>query len=173
VPAYAITATLLLGWRVRWKLVAVYSAATVVLLAIFAAIDVSRAADKRTHLGRLIASSEGEGGFHSVSTLIHRKLSENTAVLFSSVWSIMFPLVLAGIAYLIYRAPGRMRGLHERLPQLSAGLVGLGIVMVLGTALNDSGIAIAGVMLGVMTPVLIVVTVRGDRVSPARDRMPA
>jgi hypothetical protein len=173
VPAYAVSATLLLGWRVRWKLVAIYGAATVVLLAIFAAIDVSRAADKQTHLGRLIASGGGNGGLHSVSTLIERKLSENTAVLFSSVWSIMFPLVLAGIAYLIYRAPGRMRGLHERLPQLSAGLVGLGIVTVLGTALNDSGIAIAGVMLGVMTPVLIVVTVRGDRVTPARDRTPA
>jgi hypothetical protein len=63
-----------------------------------------------------------------------------------------------------------MRGLHERLPPLSAGLVGLGIATVLGTALNDSGIAIAGVMLGVMTPVLILVTVRGGRVVPARDR---
>ena len=37
---------------------------------------------------------------------------------------------------------------------------------VLGTALNDSGIAIAGVMLGVMTPVLVVVTMRGDRARP-------
>ena len=40
------------------------------------------------------------------------------------------------------------------------------IVTVLGTALNDSGIAIAGVMLGVMTPVLVVVTMRGDRARP-------
>ena len=40
------------------------------------------------------------------------------------------------------------------------------IVAVLGTALNDSGIAIAGVMLGVMTPVLVVVTMRGDRARP-------
>ena len=167
VPAYAVTATLLLGWRVRWKLVAIYGAATVALLAIFAAIDVSRPADKQTHLGRLIASGEGKGGFHSVSTLIQRKLSENTAVLFGSIWTIMLPVVLAGIAYLIYRAPGRMRGLHERLPQLSAALVGLAIVTVLGTALNDSGIAIAGVMLGVMTPVLVVVTMRGDRGGPA------
>jgi hypothetical protein len=172
VPAYAITATLLLGWRVRWKLVAIYAAATVAVVAIFAVIDVSRPAGKRTHLGRLIASSGGEGGFSSLSTMLRRKLSENTAVLFSSVWMIMLPLVLAGIAYLIYRAPGRMRGLHERLPQLSAGLVGLGIATTLGTALNDSGIAIAGVMLGVMTPVLIVVTVRGDRVQPSREHRP-
>jgi hypothetical protein len=173
VPAYAITATLLLGWRVRWRLIAIYGAATLLVLAIFAAIDVTRPATKRTHLGRLVSSGEGSGGFHSVSTLLQRKLSENTAVLFSSVWSIMLPLVLAGIGYLIYRAPGRMRGLHERLPQLSAALVGLAIVTTLGTALNDSGIAIAGVMLGVMTPVLIVVTVRGDRARPERERAPA
>ena len=87
-------------------------------------------------------------------------------MLFGSIWTIMLPVVLAGIAYLIYRAPGRMRGLHERIPQLSAALVGLLIVAVLGTALNDSGIAIAGVMLGVMTPVLVVVTMRGDRARP-------
>jgi hypothetical protein len=166
VPAYAITATLLLGWKVRWKLVALYAAATIGVLAVFAAIDLTRPVSKRTHLGRLVASGEGSGGFHSVSTLLQRKLSENTGVLFSSIWTIMLPVVLAGIAYLIYRAPGRMRGLHERIPQLSAGLVGLLIVTVLGTGLNDSGIAIAGVMLGVMTPVLVVVTMRGDRARP-------
>ena len=166
VPAYAITATLLLGWKIRWKLIALYGLAAVGLLAIFAAIDMSRPASKRTHLGRLVASGEGKGGLHSVSVLLQRKLSENTGILFSSIWTIMLPVVFAGIAYLIYRAPGRMRGLHERIPQLSAALVGLGVVMVLGTALNDSGIAIAGVMLGVMTPVLVVVTMRGDRARP-------
>ena len=166
VPAYAVTASLLLGWRVRWKLVALYGAATLGVLALFAAIDLTRPVSKRTHLGRMIASGEGSGGFHSVSTLLHRKLSENTGVLFGSIWTIMLPVVLAGIAYLVYRAPGRMRGIHERIPQLSAALVGLGIVAVLGTALNDSGIAIAGVMLGVMTPVLVLVTMRGDRARP-------
>jgi hypothetical protein len=166
VPAYAITATLLLGWRLRVKLIALYGAATLVVLAVFAAIDMSRPASKRTHLGRLVASGEGSGGFHSVSTLLQRKISENTSVLTGSLWTIMLPVVLAGIAYLVYRAPGRMRGLHERIPQLSHALLGLLIVTVLGTALNDSGIAIAGVMLGVMTPVLVIVTMRGDRARP-------
>ena len=173
VPAYAVTATLLLGWRLRLKLVAVYGAATLALLALFAAIDLSRPVDKRTHLGRLVASGEGQGGFHAVSSMIRRKLEQSNAVYSSSIWSIMFPLVLAGIAYLIYRAPGRMRGLHQRLPQFSNSLLGLGVLIVLGTLLNDSGIAIAGVMLGVVTPVLIVITVRGDRVVPSRGAPPA
>jgi hypothetical protein len=101
--------------------------------------------------------------------MIRRKLEQSNAVYSSSIWTIMFPLVLAGLAYLVYRAPGSMRGLHQRFPQLSASLVGLGVLIVLGTLLNDSGIAIAGVMLGVVTPVLIVVTVRGDRVVPVRS----
>jgi hypothetical protein len=169
VPAYAVTATLLLGWRLRVRLVGLYVAATAMLIAIFAAVDLSRPVEKRTHLGRLVASGEGEGGFHSVWLMIRRKLEQSNAVYSSSIWTIMFPLVLAGLAYLVYRAPGSMRGLHQRLPQLSASLVGLGVLIVLGTLLNDSGIAIAGVMLGVVTPVLIVVTVRGDRVAPARS----
>ena len=170
VSAYAVTATLLMGWRIRLKLIALYGAATVLMVALFAAIDLSRPIDKRTHLGRLVASGSGQGGFHAVSSMIQRKLEQSNAVLSSSIWSIMFPLVLAGIAYLIYRAPGRMKGLHQRLPQLSAASTGLGVLIVLGTLLNDSGIAIAGVMLGVVTPVLIVVTVRGDRVRPTRAR---
>jgi hypothetical protein len=166
VPAYALTATLLLGWKVRWRLVGIYAAATAVMIAIFAAIDLSRPVTKRTHLGRLVSAGSGEGGWNAVSSMIQRKMDANAAVYSTSVWSIMFPLVLAGIAYLIYRAPGRMRGLHERMPELSAALAGLGVLMFLGTALNDSGISVAGVMLGVGTPVMIVVTMRGDRARP-------
>jgi len=166
VPAYALTATLLLGWKVRWRLVGIYAAATVVMIAIFAAIDLSRPMSKRTHLGRLVSAGSGEGGWNAVSSMIQRKIDANAAVYSTSVWSIMFPLVLAGMAYLIYLAPGRLRGLHERMPELSAALAGLGVLMFLGTALNDSGISVAGVMLGVATPVLIVVTMRGDRARP-------
>ena len=83
VPAYAVTATLLLGWRVRWKLDRALRRGD----ARRAGRDLRRdrpdraRSSKRTHLGRLIASGEGTGGFHSVSTLLQRKLSENTGVL--------------------------------------------------------------------------------------------
>lgn len=163
VPAYLVTATLLLGWRFRWRLVAIYGSVALLLLAIFGAIDVSRPKEKQTHLGRLITTGSGSGGTHHVMIVIERKISENASVFFSSVWTIMMPLVLFGIGYLIYRAPGRMQGIYERIPTLSASLIGLAIVAGLGFALNDSGIAIPGVMLGVLTPVLIVITIRGDR----------
>jgi hypothetical protein len=170
VPAYLLTGSLLLGWKFRWRLVGVYAVVTLVAISIVAAVDLSRPEDKRTHLGRLIDVGSGDGGWHRVSTVIERKISENGEVLFSSVWTIMLPLVLLGIGYLIYLAPGRMHGIYERIPQLAAALIGLATCAVLGFAFNDSGIAVPGVMLGVVTPVLVVVTIRGERVQPRGRR---
>ena len=95
--------------------------------------------------------------------MIRRKLAENFGVLFSSPWTVMVPIALAGVAYIIYRAPGRLRALHERIPPMRWALVSLAVLAVLGFSLNDSGISIPGVMMGVLTPVMIVILVRADR----------
>ena len=168
VPAYAYTATVLLGWRVRWRTTALYGAAALVLVGLFAAYDASRPEDDQTHLGRLVHTTT-DGGWDAFSTIIERKLASNLDVLFSSVWTVMLPVVLAGVAYLVYRSPGRLRGIVERIPPLRAALQGLAVLAVLGFALNDSGIAVPGVMLGVATPVLVVVTVRGERIVAGPD----
>jgi hypothetical protein len=105
----------------------------------------------------------GDGGWDAFATVIERKWAANLDVLFSSVWTVMLPIVLTGIAYLVYRAPGRLRGVYEQVPTLRAALAGLGVLAVLGFLLNDSGIAIPGVMLGVVTPVLVVLVVHGAR----------
>jgi hypothetical protein len=169
VPAYLVTSTLLLGWNFRWRLVALYGAITVAVLGLFALFDVSRPAEDRTHLGRLIESGSGEGGLERVAVVIARKLEANTSVLFRSVWTVMVPVVLVGIAYLIYRMPGRLRGIYERIPPLRAALAGFTVLAVLGFALNDSGIAVPAMMLGVLSPMLIVLALRLER-EPVRER---
>jgi hypothetical protein len=169
VPAYLVTSTLLLGWRFRWRLVALYGGVTVVVIGLFALLDVSRPPEDRTHLGRLIESGSGDGGFQRVSIVLARKLEANTSVLFRSVWTIMVPIVLAGIAYLVWRTPGRLRGLYARMPPLRASLIGFVVLAVLGFALNDSGISIPAMMLGVLSPVLIVLILRLER-APAHER---
>jgi len=179
VPAFAIAATMLLGWRVRGRTILVGALGALVVIGGFAAFDASRPEGDRSHLGRFVHTT-ADGGWDASATVIERKISANLDVLFSSVWTVMLPLVLAGIAYMVYRAPGRMRGIYERVPPLRASLVGLAIVAALGFALNDSGIAIPGVMLGVLTPVLVVVTIRGERVpertgpvaAPRPERVP-
>jgi hypothetical protein len=162
VPAYALTATMLLGWRIRWRLVAAVGLGTVVLLALFAAVDASRPEDDRTHLGRLVHTTT-DGGWDAFLTVIQRKLDANFSVLFHSTWTVMFPIVLIGVCYLVYSAPGGVRALADHVLGIRAALAGLVVLAALGFALNDSGIAVPGMMLGVVAPTLVVLAERSDR----------
>jgi hypothetical protein len=162
VPAYGIVVTGLLGLRVRVRTLVIGLATTAFALVVFTLIDLSRPKDHQTHLGRLVRSTQS-GGWHSFSIVIRRKLAENFGVLFSSPWTVMVPIAIAGVAYIVYRAPGRLRALQERIPPMRWALVSLAVLAVLGFSLNDSGISIPGVMLGVLTPVMIVILVRADR----------
>ncbi|MGH8977459.1 MAG: hypothetical protein ACRDV7_05235, partial [Acidimicrobiia bacterium] len=161
-PAYALAAAMLLGWRIRWRLVVLFGAAALALVGVFAAIDASRSEDKQTHLGRLVHTA-GDGGWDSFSTVIQRKLDANFSVLFSSTWSVMFPIVLVGVGYLVYSRPSGLRALSDRVRPIRASLAGLVVLAALGFALNDSGIAVPGMMLGVVAPTLIVLASRSDR----------
>ena len=156
VPAVGVTAAVLLGHRVRWRSVAVWGAAAVTVVAVFAALDLSRPADRRTHLGRLVeaVADQGVGAFETVVT---RKLGANFGVITSSVWTAMVPIALGFIVYLLWRAPGHVRVVRENI---SESLAGLAVVGFLGFAFNDSGIAVPGVMLGVVNASLVYLLVR-------------
>lgn len=172
VPAIGVTASRLLGRRLRWRSAALWGAGTLVVLGGFAMIDLSRPADKRTHLGRLV-ESVSEQGWSSFETVVSRKLGANFSVIASSVWTAMVPIVLCFIVYLLWRAPGRMKVIRDTLPE---SLPGLAVVGFLGFALNDSGIAVPGVLLGVVNASLVHLTVRtlpgADEVDDAPDVSP-
>jgi hypothetical protein len=161
VPAFAVCATLLLGWKLRVRTLALYGGATVALLTIFALIDVSRPEDQRTHLGRLVDSTAG-GGWDSFWTVIQRKVSENLATL-SSVWAWAVPILVVAAGLLLFSIPGRVNGLLERLPTLRPAAIGLAVLAVLGYALNDSGVAVPGMMLVVLVPSLVILITRLQR----------
>jgi hypothetical protein len=172
VPAYGIATALLLGWRFRWSLVAWWGVAAVALLGVFAAIDLARPPESRTHLGRLL----GAGG-SDISIVLQRKLDANLSWLAANPFVPLLPLTFVAVAYFVYRAPGALGVVREHVPQMTAALAGLGIVAFLGTALNDSGIAITGVMFGVLVPVLVVLAVRvglplAPSGAPAEGRAP-
>ncbi len=59
--------------------------------------------------------------------------------------------------YLLWRAPGLVRSIRNTIQE---SLAGLAVVGFLGFALNDSGIAVPGVMLGVVNASLVYLTVR-------------
>jgi hypothetical protein len=68
--------------------------------------------------------------------------------------------VIAFVGYLFWRAPGALDRVSEQVPTERAALAGLLVVMFLGFALNDSGIAVPGVMLGVLNASLVYLLLR-------------
>jgi hypothetical protein len=154
VPAFGVMAAMLWGWRLRARLVIGWCIAAIVALAIVAAIDLSRPVDDRTHLGRMLT------GHSDIGTIIQRKLAENWDVLAANPFALLLPVVYLGVAYVVWRSPEPLRTVRERIPPLTPTLVGLGIVALLGTLLNDSGVTITGVMFGVFVPVVFVLTTR-------------
>ena len=168
VPAYAIATTGLLGLRIRVRTVLIAGGATVLALVGATLVDLARPKAHQSHLGRLVSSTR-EGGWHSFSVVVERKLSSNLDALWPSQWTIMAPIVFALLMCAVWQSPGGLRALLERVPSLRPALVGFAVLAVLGFALNDSGIPIPGVMVGVLTPVLIVVLIRAQD----DDRLPA
>jgi hypothetical protein len=159
VPAFGVAAVMLLGWRVRLRSALLAAGGAVVMLGTFALVDLVRPADRRTHLGRLIEQFADEG-WSGVSTILERKVDSNLDTLTTSVWGLVVPVALAFLVYLTWRAPTRLGELTAQMPELRAGILGALILGALGFALNDSGIAVPSVMLGVLDAVLVVLVVR-------------
>jgi hypothetical protein len=159
VPAFAVTSVLLLGWRVRWRTVAWSAAGLVVALATFAALDMARPPDSRTHLGRLV-ERVNDRGIGDLVVVLQRKLGDNLGSLRTSVWGLVLPITLVLVYWLIKRAPARLRAVDAAVPEGRIGGVGLAIVAVLGYALNDSGVAIPGVMLVIAIAAFVWLLVR-------------
>jgi hypothetical protein len=172
-PAYAVVAYLLLGLRVRLGTALLCVGAAVAAVLAFGAYDLTRPSDQRTHLGRLFETG-GSRGWSGVWTVIERKISENLAVLFTSEWLIIVLLVLAFLAFLFRRHREMLREVVRRVPEMRAAFIGFAILAVLGLALNDSGIAIPGMMLSVLNAAIITLVVTAQRpVAPAIEESPA
>ncbi|MDP1820880.1 MAG: hypothetical protein Q8K58_13465 [Acidimicrobiales bacterium] len=169
VPAVGVTAAKLLDHRLKWRSVLLWGSAALAAVAMFAAIDLSRPVDSRTHLGRLVESI-GDNGLGALETVVTRKLGANFGVITSSVWTAMVPIALGFVVYLLWRAPGQVRAIRDTIREC---LGGLAVVGLLGFALNDSGIAVPGVMLGVVNASLVYLTVRALPAAGSSPEVPA
>jgi hypothetical protein len=161
VPATAVVALLLTDRRVGAARAAAIAGATVAVLALFALLDLARPEASRTHLGRL-ASRLVDDGAAGVGTVIQRKVQSNVSILTSSVWTWIIPFAVISLAFVVWRRPGLLRSLEARVPGLRAGLVGALVAGALGFALNDSGVAVPAMMLGVVLPWVTFLAVRTE-----------
>lgn len=160
VPAAMTVMLMLAGIRINLRRAALIAAATAVSLSVFAAIDLSRPPEQRTHLGRLVARTF-EAGAGEFATVLQRKGAANVSILSSSVWAYVIPIAFAFLAFLVWRRPhGFLPDLQDRTPGLRASLTGALVAGTLGFALNDSGVAIPAMMLAVLMPYLTFLLVR-------------
>ena len=150
IPTAFLVVWLLLGRRLRPRVVVGAVVATVAAVAVFAAVDLARPESERSHLGRLVEGS-GDGG-SGLLTTVERKITANLTILTTSIWTLTIPLALVLLVLLTMRRP---RLLDDRLPDDATTRATLwgGICMcVLGMAVNDSGIAVPAVMFTLFLP---------------------
>jgi hypothetical protein len=163
-PAFALAVWIWFGLRVRVRTIVLAGLGTLALLTAATLIDLSRPRDRRTHLGRL-AQSIRDNGWGHFGVVIRRKLDANLDQLIHSVWTWTVPLMLILLVVLVHEA--RRHGTTKRWPGLRGALVGLVAAAVLGGLLNDSGIAVPGMMLVVVIGALLVLLSRQARGAPA------
>jgi hypothetical protein len=148
IPAFVVLVLLLGGRRVTWEKLAVAGLGALVALAALAAVDLSRPAEDRTHLGRFATQLlDGDAG-----VVIRRKVQANWFILTSSIWTWLVPVALGFLTFLALRRTGYLYRLQRRVPGVRPCLFGALVVGVLGFALNDSGVAVPAMMFGVVLP---------------------
>ena len=154
VPAAVVVVALLAGWRLTSRLGVVIALSTVGALAAFVAADLARPAGTRTHLGRTAAAVLADGTV--LTTVVERKARANLAILTSSPWVLVIPVVLLCCAVVLARRPEGLRRLEARVPGVRACLVGMLVLGVAGGAFNDSGAAVPAMMMAVVLPYVTV-----------------
>ncbi len=158
VPAVGIFGMVLFGVRVRMRVLLGWIGGAVAAFVAVGLLDLTRPADRRTHLGRLFEKI-GAGDFGGFATVIDRKLHENLSAL-TSIWVVLVPFTFALLLWLAFVRPGHLRALRSEVPELVAVGAGLVVLVPLGFALNDSGIAIPGMMFGVVDAALVYLLAR-------------
>ena len=131
-----------------------------------AGLDYLRPEEDRSHLGRFVDSLvDGDA-----ATIVERKLEANVSLLTTSVLTLMVPLVLVFLAFLVRRPSGLLPWTFVRVPTLRAGLLAVLVLGVVGALVNDSGVAIPAMAATVAIPVAVAVVVRCMQLDDGRRR---
>lgn len=170
VPAFGLLALMAAGIRITWlRVVGVLGGAVVATLA-FAAVDYLRPPNQRSHLGRFIETLLDGGAWE----VVLRKLEANLRILANN--RPLTILAITGVALVVFvlarplktaiTSPGGGRfswlssgapisQMGTVAPMLRPGLVALAVVLGIGFAVNDSGIAIPAYGVAVAVPLLL------------------
>ena len=163
VPAFGLTAMLLAGRRPRLVHLGVLGGLGTAAVLAFAALDLARPEDSRTHLGR-VAADTLDGRWSTLGDSLSRRWQASFGGAETAGWLLVLVLLLVGTGYAIAvarrwlgpEAPPRRRDRPAR-----AAMAGLGVLAAVGLVANDSSIAVPTTMLIVVAPTAILQALAG------------
>ncbi|HEX5016870.1 MAG TPA: hypothetical protein VFX15_04725 [Actinomycetes bacterium] len=168
VPAFGTLWILATGRRMSWTRMGALLGAGLVVVAVIATLDYMRPEASRTHLGRFVqAVVDGDA-----MLIVQRKLEANISLLTNSVLTLMVPLVLVFLAFLVRRPSGLLPWTFVKVPSLRAGLFAVLVLGVVGALVNDSGVAIPAMAATLAIPVAVAVVVRCMQVDDVDGEWP-
>lgn len=151
-PAFAVTWLAIAGRRPRWRALIVWSGVTVVVVGLLGLLDLTRASADRSHLGRLFERI-ADDGMRGLWLVVDRKMDQNLRTITGQPWTWLLILTAVALVYLLWRHREQLLGAFADEPELRGATRGMVVALVLGFALNDSGVAVPGMMLIVALPV--------------------
>lgn len=169
-PIYALLLVYLSGHRIRVRTAALAGAGMVSLVVVAAGLDLTRAEQNRSHLGRFAQRFLDEGPAALLDTF-NRKQSANLRILSVSVWSDLIPILAIFLLFVLVW-DRRWTDLLPRGGVMRAGFLGVIAAAVLGFATNDSGPIVVSLFLCFLAP-LILIAVVADRVDRTPQMIPA
>jgi hypothetical protein len=159
-PALILLILAIMQIGLTWRRLLVVGVATALFVLVVGLLDWLRPPESRSHLGRFVQTAIDGGA----SDVIARKLDQNMSLLFGNPVSLLVPVGLVAVAYLLARpgsrAAGGLRRSFGRVPLLRQGLVAVLVMWVIGFGLNDSGTAIPAVGAALAIPLVIAVALR-------------
>ncbi|WP_406832923.1 hypothetical protein ABEG17_08845 [Pedococcus sp. KACC 23699] len=160
-PGIAYLVLAILGITMTWKRGALIAGVTVGLFLLVGFLDSLRATENQSHLGRFFDSLFTGGAWDIVS----RKLEQNISILFGNYrLALLVPIALVFVIYILARPTSwgsrALERSYEACPTLRPGLIALLVMLTIGFAINDSGVAIPANGAIIAVPLIIAVSVR-------------
>ena len=159
-PGVILLVLTILRIRLTWRRLLAIGGGIAVFLVLLSLLDWLRPAESRSHLGRFVQTALDGGAWD----IIDRKLVQNMRLLFDNRLSLLIPVGLVLLAFVLARPTSRaartMRPSFTRVGLLRPGLIGVLIMWMIGFALNDSGAAIPAVGATVALPLVIAIALR-------------
>ena len=128
VPAFGTLGILATGRRMSWTRLAGLFGVGVVVVGVIAFLDYLRPEEDRSHLGRFVDSLVSG----DAASIVQRKIEANLSLLTTSVLTLMVPLVLVFLAFLVRRPSGLLPWTFVRVPTLRSGLLAVLVLGVVG-----------------------------------------